>query len=98
MFWSIGKTGPVPFFPVYFCATPSLVSRGDSYVAMHDMAELGALVTPEGQQLWRTYHPDDDVAERNRQAVDRFFKSLVRGRGFGPIFGKFLAALSLGKQ
>jgi len=90
-FWSVGKTGPVPFFPVYFCATPSLVKRSDSFVAMHDMAELGALVSREGQEMWQRYHPGEDVAERNRQAIDRFFKSLVRGRDFGSIFGKFLA-------
>lgn len=60
-------------------------------MAMHDMADLGALVSLESQAMRQRYHPEDDIAERNRQAVDRFFKSLVRGRDFGPIFGKFLA-------
>ncbi|HVU59230.1 MAG TPA: hypothetical protein VHC98_00085 [Candidatus Saccharimonadales bacterium] len=90
-FWNIGKVAPLEVFPVYFCARPELARRDDALVAMKDIAELGALVSPEAQQAYEQYHPGESVELINQDAATAFFQSVVKGKDFRSIFARFLA-------
>lgn len=90
-FFNVGKVDPLEVAPIYFCAKPSLITRESSYVAMHDIARLGALVSPQARALYQIYRPDVDVAARNADATEKFFSSLMTGKAFHAVFARFIA-------
>lgn len=93
VFWNVGRVHPAALHDVYLCARNDLIEQPDNLVSMREIANLGALVSPEAQHIHREQHRGSTSAEIeriNHEAAQKFFKLLVQGSDFSPLFARFL--------
>ena len=89
-FWNVGRVHPEDIQPVYLCAPNTLMQSEGALVAPREITHFGALVSPEAIAVRKQTQPNLDVEERNRSAAQQFFKTVVHGKDFREIFGRFL--------
>lgn len=86
-FWSLGRAKVSPEqHQVYLVVNnPNILQH--SLVAFEDIAEMGAVVSPEWrQQLVEAGFSNDFIETRNRKAIRSYFRSLMMGEDFSDIF------------
>ncbi len=89
-FWNVGRVHPADVQDLYLCAPNSLIQSEGALVAPREITHFGALVSPESIAVRRESQPNLDVMKRNQSAVQQFFKTVVKGKDFRNIFGRFL--------
>lgn len=91
-FWNLGRAHVESgSYGAYFIADNDLLD--DSLVGFHDIADFGALVSPEHQAEYQRELglTDGQVKARNDEATRRYFAELFNGSDFREIFAKYVS-------
>ncbi len=90
VFFNIGRVNPTEFHPVYLVMENDFIKRPGNLVALKEIVHHGALVSPQARAVHKNNNPNANIRKINRRAAKEFFESVVEGKHFPELFGRFL--------
>lgn len=91
VFLNIWRVHPWDIQDVYFCFRNDIIEQSWNMVSMKEIVHHGWIVSDESARICLQNDPKLDIEKRNKEAIKKFFDSLLEWKDFPVVFEKFLS-------
>lgn len=91
VFLNVWRVHPWDLQDVYFCFRNDIIEQAWNLVSMKEIVHHGWIVSDESARIYLQNDPKLDIEKRNKEAIKKFFDSLLEWKDFHMVFEKFLS-------